>query len=566
MAQVTAGQTAYGIVQSLKTTPEEFLKQNPTFAAKGGSRDYLGLTGDIQVGQQYNFVPPAPVVPSVTPTPGSGNYAEDLAKSFQTTPIVPSAPVGTSDAERTRLRNEEIERIKQELEPSVDKPTVYKSADEFARLRKEQGIVNDEEELAAIRNEANLGKQELRQFSATAGEGTSEGGRIGMMSEKERNLNFRLEGLALRESVAIDRLNSKNAYIGTMLNLGQQDYQNASTEYANEYNKNVKAIDIYNTQLNERQKDALTGFTTLTNLLKDKNIDLNKIDPALKTQIDSLALKAGLPTGLFEAFASAYPDQKILAPITVKNASGGEDVYFFTQDPKTGQPSLIQTVGIQGAGVPSPSGQTVIGADGKPVTYTPGSDTTVDSWVQNILNGQSKLTDIPGNTIAGGILRNKVIVALAAYGNSPDGKPVTTEIGKEALKTAEDLLAKFNNRQGTAAVGTSNIFQIQRIPGTASYNFATTFQSLKDQLALDSVKLLKGQGSVSDAERALLASAVTKLNLGQSEPEFKTTLETIVNKLKGGVTGSYSVTAPDGNTYIFNSQSELDAFKKEAGL
>lgn len=347
MPKTLQGQTAYGIVQSLKTTPEEFLKLNPTWAGKGGKNDYMGLTGNIQVGQEYNIAPVAPVVP----TPGSGTYPQDLANSMNNTPPPVAPPItGTSDAERARIKKEEIDKIKAEMEGGLTAPTPYKSMEEFTKLRQEQGVVMDEEELGSIRNEANLGKQELREFKSTAGEGTSEAGRLGIVSEKERNLNFRLEGLAIREQAVVDRLNNKNAYIKTVLDLGKGDYTNALTEYNNAYNKNVKAIELYNAQLSDQEKDALTGFTTITNLLKDKNIDLKTLDPALKAQIDSLALKAGLPAGLFETFIQSHPDEDILSPMTVENASGGKDVYFFTQDKTTGEPKLVKTINLKGAG------------------------------------------------------------------------------------------------------------------------------------------------------------------------------------------------------------------------
>lgn len=560
MPKVLKGQTSTGIQKSSGLSTEEFLKLNPTFAAKGGPRDYMGLSGDIQEGMDYNISAP------IVPTPGSGTYAEDLASSFDTTPQSPEVPkiTGTSDAERARLRQEEIEKIKSEMDPG-NKPAVYKTSDEFQRLRQEQGVVKDEEELAALQNEANLGNQELRKFRSTAGEAVPEAGRIGMVSEAERNLNFRLEGLALREQSVLSRLNSKNAYISTVVNMGERDYNQALNEYNNEYNKNLKAIDIYNTQMDDQQRDALSGFTTITNLLKDQGVDFNNLDPKLKTQVDSLALKAGLPTGLFEAFASAYPDQKILAPITVKNASGGEDVYFFTQDPKTGQPSLIQTVGLQGAGGVGGGGVGGGGVGGGGGTYTPGADPSVDAWVQLISSGQNKLTDIPGNTTAGGLLRNKVTVALAALGNSSEGKPTTTELGKEALSIAKDLQKKFGEG-GSAAVGGTSLFNRIALPGSARTDFIKTFETLKSKLSLEGVKYLKGQGQVSDAERKLLSEAVTNLYLETSEKQFNSALKTIVDKLEGNSGSTYSVVAPDGNTYTFSSQTELDAFKREAGL
>ncbi len=539
-------------------TPEE---DNKDFQAKQPPPTY----------QEYD--PKTGQVKTITPTPGTGDYIPDVVKGFQQqiTPGGVSAAtpiVETSARPRAEITRQKIEEIKALIEPQLGKPATLRSVEEFDRLRKEQGVVNDEGELSAIQNEALQLRQAFRQFESQQGRGVTEAGRIGAITEEERNLSFRMESLAIREQGILARLNSKNAYISNVLQLKQQDYNTIRGEYEFEYNKNVKAIDLYNNQLDDQKKDALTGFTTIANLFKDKNIDLNSIDSKLKTQIDSLALQAGLPTGLFEAFASAHPDQKILAPITVKNASGGEDVYFFTQDPKTGQPSLIQTVGLQGVGDTSGEGAATIYGftpDGKPITYLPGKDATVDAWVQLIQSGQNKLTDIPGTTKAGSILRNKVTVALAALGSSSEGRPTTTELGKESLAIAKDLKTKLG-RGGSAAVGGTSIFNKYAIPGSARTDFIKTFDTLKSKLSLEGVKYLKGQGQVSDAERRLLSEAVSNLYLETSEKQFKTALDTIINKLEGNSIGSYSITAPDENTYTFNSQAELDAFKKEAGL
>lgn len=107
----------------------------------------------------------------------------------------------------------------------------------------------------------------------------------------------------------------------------------------------------------------------------------------------------------------------------------------------------------------------------------------------------------------------------------------TTELGTQALNSATALLKRFDEGSGTAAVGKSSIFPA--IPGTANADFRSQFDSLKAQLSLEGVKYLKGQGAVSDAERALLASATSNLSLSQSEPEFRKQLASIVDVLSG---------------------------------
>lgn len=172
-------------------------------------------------------------------------------------------------------------------------------------------------------------------------------------------------------------------------------------------------------------------------------------------------------------------------------------------------------------------------AVGTGTTYTPGENKVVDSWAERIQSGAAKIGDIPASQAG---LRNAVTVALTSQGNQLSGKPTTTELGVAAKTTAKDLLDKFNAGKGTSAVGKSGFlgsFGYGLVPGTDRANFVTDFNALKSQLSLEGVKYLKGQGAVSDAERALLASAVTKLSLSQSEDEFKTTLQGIIDKLDG---------------------------------
>lgn len=112
------------------------------------------------------------------------------------------------------------------------------------------------------------------------------------------------------------------------------------------------------------------------------------------------------------------------------------------------------------------------------------------------------------------------------------GKPAPLNATqKQALTSAQQLLDKFNAGKGTSAVGKSGFLGslgYSLIPGTQRADFVRQFDNLKSLLSLDNVKLLKGQGQVSDAERRLLADASTKLDRSQSEAEFKTTLESIV--------------------------------------
>lgn len=201
--------------------------------------------------------------------------------------------------------------------------------------------------------------------------------------------------------------------------------------------------------------------------------------------------------------------------------------------------------------------------------YVPGANPIVDAWAQRIYDGTSKITDIPASDKG---MRNAVTVALNANGNQANGKPTTSALGVQALSTAQDLLDKFDSGKGTSAVGASRIFGYGSYPppGSDAANLVNDFNTLKSQLSLDAVKYLKGQGAVSDAERALLASAVTKLNLTQSDGkdgDFRKTLQGIIDTLKGGQVNDsgFNVTDPDGGVHTFPTQAAANEFKNAIG-
>lgn len=200
---------------------------------------------------------------------------------------------------------------------------------------------------------------------------------------------------------------------------------------------------------------------------------------------------------------------------------------------------------------PTPGSGSSSGLSG---TYVPGENPVVDAWAQRIFDGAAKLTDIP---VSDKGLRSAVVAALESSGNDFMGRPTATELGLKSKEAALNLLAKMDNKEGTAAVGGSRVFGgALGLPGSDPRNFTIDFQNLKDLLSLDGTRYLKGQGQVSDAERAMLASAVTRLNLAQSEGDFRTTLNDIVSTLDGSKYGSTEdVSSGQPPTMILNGQT-----------
>jgi hypothetical protein len=122
-----------------------------------------------------------------------------------------------------------------------------------------------------------------------------------------------------------------------------------------------------------------------------------------------------------------------------------------------------------------------------------------------------------------------------AMGKTPGVAAEAGLLKQNALESAKGLLEKFQSSK--SAVGFSKIFGTQLIPGTPGADFKVQFNNLKSLLSLDNVKYLKGQGQVSDAERALLEQASAKLNSNQSEAEFSKSLNEIIQALSGSTGG-----------------------------
>lgn len=387
-----------------------------------------------------------------------GKSPLDLATTLGSTPTTPTSGVGSSESARMA----EIQRIKDEQNAGLTAPTPYKTLDEFTKLRQEQGIVDDENELNSIRNESALIKEELRKFSATAGEGTSEAGRIGVVSEAERNANFRAEGLALREQNVLDRLNTKNSYINTVIGLGKEDYQTALNNYNTEYNKNIKAIDTYNANLDAQKKDALTAFTTVSNLLKDAN--MTSLDPSVSSQLDTLALKAGLPKGVFQSVIAATPNEKILAPVMVDTPTG-KDMYFYTQD-KNGVPSLKTVQHLPGTGSGGVGGVTLNATDKQKLL-------SVNFTTSEVAQIQSDVATYGIDKVLEGATNEKQKNAIReVYGGTTEKKvtraqlesSITNKQAADALKEAytDKELKAFADKAGKSSVWTGAAKDIAR--------------------------------------------------------------------------------------------------------
>ncbi len=456
----------------------------------GGSSSSQGATQGGSTGGTYSNSPYSLPPAYKSTDPGNINttgLAGSLASLYTRNEDGTFEPVQDGEKSDEDIANEKAALYKKAFgEPTdvYDDPEVKQAQED--RRRAQEALLAPTAELNAILSQAQRDNLQLRQTAMK--EGVVEA--VYGQQAAAINYNAAIRALPLQAHIAAlqDNLELAQDYVKELTTIKKEQIK---TQY--DYNKGL--FDTIYSALDAKEKRVA-----------DKLIKEN--DRAYKAEDELIDYKATL---LEQANANK-------APATVINAI----------ERSTDKISAAKAAGRYGSTVKATLDSATGGG-----TYVAGANPTVDAWAERIQNGTAKITDIPASQSG---LRNAVTVALQAMGNSTDGKPVTTELGKAALQSAKDLLSKFDSagKKGVP-VGIGGLFGTIR--GSAMRDFSIQFDTLKSQLSLDAVKYLKGQGAVSDAERSLLSSSVSSLNRSQSKAEFRKTLAGIVNTLSGGTQG-----------------------------
>jgi len=149
---------------------------------------------------------------------------------------------------------------------------------------------------------------------------------------------------------------------------------------------------------------------------------------------------------------------------------------------------------------------------------------SIKTWAQGVKNGTSKFTDVPEK------YQQDVLKEMSS---------ASAEISQSAKKAIGiiDELEKLNTGGITGKARWAWTDKARKAEGK--------LKQLNSELQIEESKRLKGQGSMSDAERAILANAVSSFNLDEngrsrlSDKDFKAELA----KLKTGLSGQGSTTS-----------------------
>ncbi|MFA7287036.1 MAG: hypothetical protein WC052_05235 [Patescibacteria group bacterium] len=176
----------------------------------------------------------------------------------------------------------------------------------------------------------------------------------GRVSEQERAANERIDFLNRQKNYATSQLTQKQSMIATIMSLTNQDFQNASATYGDQFNRNLQAIqlvqkasddefardkyasdlDYQNAQLAlAAQDNSRANVQILASYLKDNNLDFASLPQASQTGARNLLLQAGLPVDFLSLVKSSVGKGDIISTTTRTAPNGVKYADIVMRDP-----------------------------------------------------------------------------------------------------------------------------------------------------------------------------------------------------------------------------------------
>lgn len=349
-------------------TGQQFFRSSPTDT-------YKPYSGGGQTGAPKQTSGGTPVSGAQNSSGGStGGSSGGAAGS--TGGYMPSSPiVGTSASERLKQLQKEL-GIGQP--PSI--PDLFTNANqkELDRARQDRNSIDTE--LSQILDERLRLDEEFSKFKNYQ-KGLPEAGRIGAISEEERNLQERLNVLNRRELVLETKLRNRNTVISELMGLQKEDYANAAEQYNTKFSQALQLYDIFDKEQDEVKQNAKANLdvfsSTLQAQIESGNLNFNQITGIQRAKLEELEAQAGLPTG------STLAVLQTLKPSEEKLWSGVDDFgnFVYISRDTNGQISVKKAAGAVPQRAPKES------AESK-------EETLIDSLTEQVLDGFTSLDDL----------------------------------------------------------------------------------------------------------------------------------------------------------------------------
>lgn len=144
----------------------------------------------------------------------------------------------------------------------------------------------------------------------------------------------------------------------------------------------------------------------------------------------------------------------------------------------------------------------------------------VTGLVEMVRNGSMKLENVPSE------LRTQVANEMAKKGPQQTEDPATLAANKEVADLAKEILASGGTKglTGNVRLGLLNPFSQDLKTKKAK------IEQLKSKLSIAMAQKMKGQGTLSDAERAMIANAASSLDYKMEDDAFRAELQRIADE------------------------------------
>lgn len=398
----TTQRTTQAAITEEPQTIEGVLKRGTdVFVVENGEERKIELPEFKELGINFDFLKEGEAVSleeavsGVAPSLATSNVADNVNEALPSADFKVDIPETLDSSllqEGLTVTDAEIKDLMEELKAQA--PSAPSLLDDFEAIRSEQGIPALERQLNEVNAQIRDAEAALRQ-GLNAIETTQVSTRIQSQEQLElrRQAQETLDFLGRRKQALVDELNTKNNVVATIMDLTQQDFQNANTVYAQEFNRNLQMIELLQGLKEQAQATALANWEILANNYESVGLTWDTLNPEQQAQIESLAVKAGMP-GLSQ-FIGANAAVGEIKTVTTRTSPSGQSFYDILRVNPDGSLS-VESIARGAVRISTGGSSNDIIVDlGENITFNV-SDILKDSEVQSL-----KASGLDTNTIAG---------------------------------------------------------------------------------------------------------------------------------------------------------------------
>lgn len=416
---------------------------------------------------------------------------------------------GYGDRAGDRAIAQQIANIEQDLQP-IDEQQVYRD-----KLRMFQAEID-----ATNQVYAQILAEQKMEGRGNLGSGRAIQARSGLLGSDFGKAQTDTIMKANRDAEQLIQA-QQSAKVNSILGLARQS---AVDEIAQKRDAQRQGLQTYMQYLGEASNRKTAKIAGLANQLISQGIDPSEIDPAkLKTILRDYGLSEEEFTLGYSETKKALEEAKLLADEKKRAESAftlSEGQRRYEVDPATGEMVLVASAPSRYTG----TGDTISTVGSNPAILNDKSLSWeerakgMSGLAKSVLSGHVSMDDLTPTD------RAKV-----ATEHEIAGVPSTRQFGlQQNLKVARDL--RYNpNRYAIVGMVDQYLGNINPMAQLAK----NEYDQLKGLITLEGRQKLKGQGTITDKEMAVLEQAEAKLGRNLTEADFDEVLDEIIGVMEG---------------------------------